>query len=239
MISLQNKELHKNILYIHGYASNKNSNKSLIQFCKENNYNLWTIDLPGHGEAQFGNIKLTIKSFSEFVINFININKIDKPIIIGHSMGGAIAASVASILNKNRVDKLILISPINLSIKNNKFNKSKNNLINYFESNNMHILEKLKKMDTINILKFTLLARNISTNSALNELDIIYRKLNIPTLILLGQNDLILPCPKSFNYFNDLKNNYIKIIIQNGDHSLYKTSEISFVKNVNSFINKV
>lgn len=238
MIDLQNKKLMPNILYIHGYASNKDSNKSLIEFCKEHNYNLWTVDLPGHGAAPFGNKKLTIKSFSEFVVDFINDNKIDKPIIIGHSMGGAIAANVASILGNDKVDKLILISPINLSIKNNKFSKSKNNLINYFESNNMHILDKVKKMDKINILKFTLLARNISTSSALNELDIIYKTLNIPTLILLGENDVIVPCAKSFNYFNDLKNRYIKIIIQNGDHSLYKTSELCFVKNVNNFINK-
>lgn len=189
MIDLQNKELAKNILYIHGYASNKNSNKSLQDFCNDNNYKLWTIDLPGHGEEPFGNNRLTIKSFSEYVINFINVNKIDNIIIVGHSMGGAIAANVATRLN-NKIAKLILISPLNLAIKNNKFNKSKNNLINYLESSNMHILDKLKKMDAINILKFTLLARNISTNSALNELDVIYRKLNVPTLILLGENDL-------------------------------------------------
>lgn len=237
MIDLQNKELAKNILYIHGYASNKNSNKSLQDFCNDNNYKLWTIDLPGHGEEPFGNNRLTIKSFSEFVINFINVNKIDNIIIVGHSMGGAIAANVATRLN-NKIAKLILISPLNLAIKNNKFNKSKNNLINYLESSNMHILDKLKKMDAINILKFTLLARNISTNSALNELDVIYRKLNVPTLILLGENDLILPCSRSFNYFDELKNKHLKIIIQNGDHSLYKTSAISFVKNVNNFINK-
>ncbi|MEG1820936.1 MAG: alpha/beta fold hydrolase [Malacoplasma sp.] len=235
MQSLQNKTLEKNIIYIHGFGANKNSNTSLIEFCKNNNYKLWSPDLPGHGDMPFDNRKLTIKSFAEFIVNYINDNHIESSIIIGHSMGAAIAACVAVSLKKGAIEKLILISPLNLSIKNSK---SKQNLINYFESHNMHVGDKIKKIDTINLLKFALLARNISTNHALIEIDSIYKKLSVPTLVLLGETDPILPCSKSYTYFENLNNKNINIIIQNGDHSLYKTSEICFIKNVKNFIRR-
>jgi pimeloyl-ACP methyl ester carboxylesterase len=55
---------------------------------------VYTLDLPGHGESQ-GAGKNSIGEYAEDVLSFIEENQIQKPVLVGHSMGSAIALTLA------------------------------------------------------------------------------------------------------------------------------------------------
>ncbi len=53
-----------------------------------------TLDLPGHGRSP-GSGRDTISAYADVVDSFINIRKLEKVVLAGHSMGGAIALVLA------------------------------------------------------------------------------------------------------------------------------------------------
>lgn len=65
------------------------------------------VDLPGHGASE-GSGKKTIAAYARKVIGFMDALNIEKGVIAGHSMGGAVAQRL-SLDNPERVKALILI----------------------------------------------------------------------------------------------------------------------------------
>ena len=55
---------------------------------------VYTLDLPGHGESQ-GVGRQSIHDYADNVLTFLRENKIQKPVMVGHSMGGAITLTLA------------------------------------------------------------------------------------------------------------------------------------------------
>jgi triacylglycerol lipase len=105
------------ILFIHGFCVD------YTYFVCDNevaeNYDYYALNLPGHGSKnKVEATKQAMKSsfnfdyMSDYVIKFIEEMKLDKINLIGHSMGGAIASLVA-IKIPEKINKLVLISPMN------------------------------------------------------------------------------------------------------------------------------
>lgn len=55
---------------------------------------MFTLDLPGHGESQ-GEGRSSIEEYARDVLQFIEENRIPRPVLAGHSMGSAIALTIA------------------------------------------------------------------------------------------------------------------------------------------------
>lgn len=55
---------------------------------------VYTLDLPGHGESH-GKGRRSVEEYAVDVGQFIEENRISKPVIVGHSMGSAIALTLA------------------------------------------------------------------------------------------------------------------------------------------------
>lgn len=68
---------------------------------------VFALDLPGHGKSE-GTSSQSIKEYAEILLNWSNKQKMEKIIICGHSMGGAICLQMA-LQEQNMVEKLILI----------------------------------------------------------------------------------------------------------------------------------
>ena len=86
---------------------------------KKNKFNYYSLDLPGHGEELFNDIDLHLDAYIDFVLNFININNIKKPILVGHSLVGPITVGLISKMNKEDSYPVILEDPIKQSIIEN------------------------------------------------------------------------------------------------------------------------
>jgi len=104
------KDNRRHILFIHGLGSSSIVWRDIPQALSEQFHTI-CVDLIGFGGSDKPLLNYTISYFSQFVKSFlrqIGINDSDKVTIIGHSLGGYIAAEYA-IENKEQIEKLVLI----------------------------------------------------------------------------------------------------------------------------------
>jgi pimeloyl-ACP methyl ester carboxylesterase len=110
----------KHVLFIHGIGSSSAAWRDIpealskIVTSKNEHFHTINIDLIGFGKSDKPlTANYTIKGYSEFIADFlseeeIGVMKDEKITIVGHSLGGYIAAEVA-IRDKKRIDSLVLI----------------------------------------------------------------------------------------------------------------------------------
>ncbi len=97
----------KKIVFLHGFNSNGNFVSPLLKL--ERDYDIISFDFPGCGSEPAGEEPITIESYSQFAIN--KINSMTEPfILVGHSLGGAVAMNIA---NHPLVSKIVLLAPLN------------------------------------------------------------------------------------------------------------------------------
>ena len=75
------------VILLHGFVESKEIWKKLIPLLSEK-YTVIAIDLPGHGKSELIKEELTIKAMAEAVHAVLLSEKIDKAVMVGHSMGG-------------------------------------------------------------------------------------------------------------------------------------------------------
>ncbi|PXW27346.1 acetoin dehydrogenase dihydrolipoyllysine-residue acetyltransferase subunit [Paraburkholderia caballeronis] len=74
---------------------------------------VWALDLPGHGESGKAVESGSIDELAQSVLDFLDAQQIGRAHLVGHSLGGAVAMTVASIAPQ-RVASLTLISSAGL-----------------------------------------------------------------------------------------------------------------------------
>ncbi len=100
----------RHILFIHGLGSSADRWLGIPSALSANIHAI-ALDQPGFGESDKpATMDYTIKNYREIIIDFINELVINdgKTSIVGHSLGGYIAAEVA-MENKNQVERLVLM----------------------------------------------------------------------------------------------------------------------------------
>lgn len=95
------------LIFIHGWCCDKSYWKEQIKVLRKD-YKIIAIDLPGHGESGLGREKFTIPMFAEDVTSVIKHLKLNKIILIGHSMGVNVMLE-AAILNLDKTLALFTI----------------------------------------------------------------------------------------------------------------------------------
>jgi len=97
------------LLLIHGLGSNaKGWIKNIPELAKK--YRVIAVDLPGYGKSEKGHYPFTLPFYATVLTEMLDVLKIPKATLVGHSMGGQISM-VTSLLFPERVDKLVLVSP--------------------------------------------------------------------------------------------------------------------------------
>lgn len=116
----------QSIIFIPGFASSGavwNETKSNF----ENDFTCYTFTMAG-----FAGVKpqpnASFKNWEDAIANFIKDNKIEKPIIVGHSMGGGLALAIASDY-PDLVSKIIVVDavPCLSAMRNPSFKSVENN----------------------------------------------------------------------------------------------------------------
>ncbi len=77
-------------------------------------YQVYAMDLPGHGLSDKPYLDYNIAFFTDFAVSFMQVMGIDHASIIGHSFGGAIGINIATSFPE-KVDRLILESSFGLA----------------------------------------------------------------------------------------------------------------------------
>src|SRR5258708_2818343 len=95
----------KPLIMLHGWGNDVSSFWNISQVLKEN-FTIYLLDLPGFGKSDIPK-NFNVEDFAEVIKNFIKLQGLNKPNILGHSLGGRIAIKLTS-KYPNLIERLIL-----------------------------------------------------------------------------------------------------------------------------------
>ena len=98
------------LLFIHGFRGNKLGLEELASNFPAKNYDVHLINIPPAGGKSLP--EYTARHYAHFVERYIQKNKLERPILIGHSMGSIVAAAVAERYPEKIADKIVFLAPI-------------------------------------------------------------------------------------------------------------------------------
>ena len=172
-------------------------------------------DLPGHGKSGKPDIDYDLGYYLEFLRGFMQALRLDHVVLVGHSMGGKIAAAYAA-LDGSSVDRLILIAPYGLDGEVGDFIGALSNTGELVDiSFNLHsqaLMDLVLRLEIFHdhtripqdlvdyISDATFFSENgigalanITRNTiARNPIDELLPQILVPTLIIWGENDRLL-----------------------------------------------
>jgi pimeloyl-ACP methyl ester carboxylesterase len=100
----------RDIVLLHGFMDSAYNWKVNLHALAQK-HRVWALDLPGFGfSSRFTERVYTFKNFARWVRDFMNIVKVQRACVVGHSMGGAITLQLAHDYPQ-RVDKIVLLNP--------------------------------------------------------------------------------------------------------------------------------
>lgn len=217
----------KAILLIHGFAGGSYDYGDLgndLQLFR--NFDVFTFTLPGHDKYKINNVtKEDWIIAAEVQIEKIINNGYKKIYLIGHSMGGIIASHLAS--KYPEVKKLVLAAPAfkYLSFKGDKLDvvgsiKKVPKIFKDYDSE--EVISRILKLPIPTVKEFM---------DLVEEHTIDVKNIDIPTLILYGLDDEIVPID-SVNYvFDNIKSKSVTLIeLEKLTHDLFINDRYEDVK---------
>ena len=94
------------MILLHGWGQNKEMMQAIFDHYKDR-YRVFAIDFPGFGESENLPVAWGVPDYEAFLEDFIAVNKIQNPILIGHSFGCRVAIRYAA-KNPENVKKMCL-----------------------------------------------------------------------------------------------------------------------------------
>lgn len=93
------------IILMHGWGCNMTTMQSIEKVALEN-HKVYNLDFPGFGESQEPSSVWGIEEYTQLIEQLVKLEKIENPILLGHSFGGRVGILYSS---RNKVSKLILV----------------------------------------------------------------------------------------------------------------------------------
>jgi len=200
-----------NVILLHGWGGSHASMQGLqdeLNDIKQNQeiattYNVYNLDLPGFGKSPLTKPDMNLDDYILEILKFILDHNIQNPILVGHSFGGKIITKLAS-LEKIPIKGIVLIASSGLDPKNYKkvgllkrvagvgkkiFSLPILRTLAYPVRKFFYyyIVRERDYFDAGEILQKTFI--NVNKEN----LDAIYPKIKVPTLIIWGEEDSVTP----------------------------------------------
>jgi len=106
----------RTIVFVHGLAGSWQNWLENLLVLADLGYRVVTFDLPGFGQSEMPDHKISIPGYGRFVDALLERLGVGPAIVVGNSMGGFIGAEVA-IQYPARVDRLVLVSAAGLTVE--------------------------------------------------------------------------------------------------------------------------
>lgn len=225
------------ILFIHGAGATHYVWLNQLKFDIPGYYQI-ALDLPGHGKSKGEGLK-SVDAYTEFIKDFIDALSLSKVVLVGHSMGAAIALNFA-INFTNLLQKLVLVGAgAKLRVSKKIFEMVERGEVFYQYAYSPSTPKELIKQAE---------AEYYTTDSTVRYNDLLacdqfeamskIKDIKVKTLIICGQNDLMTP-PKYAEYLHkSIKGSNLFIIEDAGHMVLWeKPDEVNMC--LKSFLQKV
>ena len=261
------------IIFIHGFPLNKSSWNKQLDVLKEN-YRVIAYDIRGHGESESGTSAFSIERFVSDLLYFMDSLKIEKASLCGLSMGGYIALNAIENY-PNRFESLVLSDTHCMGDSKKTIEKRLNSILTIKKKGiKQYAEESLKnlfapesfttKVSEIAAVKEMIintseesLTKTLMALSIREETCSLLHYIKIPTLILVGEHDIIAPSEVASFMHEKIKNSMLHIIADAGhlsnlenptefNHqlikffgSVYKKQEVSSEDGSGSYLNQL
>tara|TARA_Y100000741_G_C18150887_1_gene517177 strand:+ start:147 stop:917 length:771 start_codon:yes stop_codon:yes gene_type:complete len=128
------------LIVLHGFLGMSNNWKSYAKKMQDKDFELHLIDQRNHGDS-FHSSEFNYKIMADDIFNYLNLKKISKVSIMGHSMGGKTAMMFSS-LYPSLVDKLIIVDILPIDYQSNF-----SNIFKYLNSMDLKNISSRKEAD--------------------------------------------------------------------------------------------
>jgi pimeloyl-ACP methyl ester carboxylesterase len=235
------------LILVHGLGGDADEWVFCMQELSSSN-RLIALDLLGFGLSDKPLIHYTIGGFVEVLKHFMNALKIERASLVGGSLGGWISAAFA-LKFPSRTDKLILVDPAGMQSKAHPMpidlristRQHMHDVLNTMFYDQSFVTEELVDLAYQGHLRRQ---DGHTIDSALQNfkderewLDKKIEALNVPTLILWGEHDALIPSSTASRLHRLIKGSQLKIIPQCGHlPALEKPAEM--VSHVTNFLQK-
>lgn len=211
----------KAILIIHGFGGGTYDEEFLsnrIELIR--NFDVFTFTLPGHdGIFKSGmNEEEWVRSTDE-MMEFLIKNNYRSIYVIGHSMGGVLAARLAS--KYKEVKKLVLLAAAFRYLE--------------FKDDSVDIVKSLKKTpDLVKDYKEDFISRLVKMPpnaikefmSTVKDNEYVLKSINVPTFIVQGTKDDLVPLSTMDFIYNEISSNDKSVLVLDGvTHDIFKSDK--------------
>ncbi len=254
-----NKEDSLPIVLIHGTAASLHTFDVWTDSLKKSN-RVIRMDLPAYGlTGPFPDRNYSIANYTAFLKDFLTALKIKQCVLAGNSLGGQIAWNF-TLQQPNMVTKLILIDAAGYPLHSKStpivFRMARipvvRNLLTYITPRSLVrasvenvFFDKSKVTDALVDRYFELTLRKGNRQALVDRLNstadssayLNISKIQQPTLILWGANDLLIPLEYAYKFQTNLPNDTL-VILGNSGHTPMEESSAESLKPVIDFLKK-
>lgn len=202
------------IVFVHG-AGGSSQRWSEQRSIFANQYNSWAMDLAGHGKSE-GSLLSSIKDMADFIDDFIGALCLEKFVMVGHSMGGAIAQEYA-LQYPEKIQGLILIGTgARLKVSQEILDTFAAGRMPFKDVNHLYgsSTPDIKKEEALREMYEIPTVVYWADFGACNTFDRIQsvEKIQVPSLIIVGDEDRMTPVNYSQFLRSKLINSQLRII---------------------------
>ena len=226
------------IIFIHGSGGSSATWFMQLRGLSEN-YNVVAIDLNGHGKSPDRGEENTTESYLADIEEVVK--QYNKPVIGGHSMGGMLAQLFA-LRYPDLIGGIILVGTgAKLRVASFIFEAIDNNFDEYVEGAGNFMFYEDASKELIEASKHEIRKCNPKIVrrdfAACNEFDIMEKisEISVPTLIIVGEQDIMTPVKYSKYLRDNIQNSTIHIIEKAG-HSVMLEQPRKFNAHVNDWM---
>ncbi len=187
-------------------------------------HKIYALDLPGFGLSDKPEVNYGVQYYVEFLRSFIDARHISNPIIIGHSMGGAVAAGLAA-KYPQEVAGLALSDATGISPVGTLYSKE---LFDVFFSLSARSRKLFCRsmfydgpasslLDDIMLVSDNKESRNAFIKNCRDMMMYdsyrisLLKSITAPTLIMWGRNDMLLPVSDAQKYHDSIPGSSVKL----------------------------
>ncbi|UCG01024.1 MAG: alpha/beta hydrolase [Candidatus Heimdallarchaeota archaeon] len=230
-----------NLVFIHGAGGDKTQWEKQRIFFQQYGWGVISLSLPSHGQSPHA-VSLSLDNYVETVYEILINQNLENVVLIGHSMGGAIALQFTLKYPGSIIDKLILIGTgAKLKVAPTFFDAIETDFDRFLELLGRFAFHE-KTIAQIKLENEKALRRNggaiiLQDFKICDSFDIRLdlHKITKQTLIIVGQDDQMTPVKYSTFLHENIKNSQLSIIPEAG-HYVFQEKPLVVNTEIHKFL---